>query len=101
MKNDMDMTYKYRFKYVMQAKLTLRMEESVIRKAKRMARQKRSSVSRMVAQFIIAESEDAGTELKYPPITSSMIGILKDPSAKDDELALIEGYKQHLKEKHS
>ena len=101
MKNDIDMTYKVWLKYVMQAKLTLRMEESVIRKAKRMARQKRSSVSRMVAQFIIAESEDAGSELKYPPITSSMIGILKDAPVKDEEVDLIEDYKQHLKEKHS
>lgn len=97
----MDMTYKEWLKYVMQAKLTLRMEESVIRKAKRMARQKRSSVSKMVAQFIIAESEDAETELKYPPITSSMIGLLNDASVKNREVDLIEDHKQHLREKHS
>jgi len=30
-----------------------------------------------------------------------MIGILKDASVKDDEVDLIEDYKQHLKEKHS
>ena len=78
--------------YVMQSKLTLRMEDAVIRKAKRIAKQKGQSVSRIFSDYIAAETEDV--EMKeLPPVTASMVGVL---AAEVDDL----DYKQYLEEKY-
>jgi hypothetical protein len=78
--------------YVMHSKLTLRMEDAVIRKAKRIAKQKGQSVSRIFSDYIAAETEDVEME-ELPPVTASMVGVLS--SEVDDS-----DYKQYLEEKY-
>ncbi len=81
--------------HVMQAKLTLRMEEALIRKAKRLARRKGTSVSKFLGDYIMRES-DGSLDEELPPITSSMLGTLKNDSVTVDE----ESYHKHLEEKY-
>ena len=80
----------------MQSKLTLRMEDAVIRKAKRLARKKGKSVSRIVSDYFL-EQPDEKFENTLPPITASMLGIL----ARDGIPEVGEkDYKKYLEEKY-
>lgn len=79
----------------MQTKLTLRMEEALIRKAKRLARRRGTSVSKIFGDYIQNEA-DENLDEELPPITSSMLGVLKNDSVDIDE----ELYHKHLEERY-
>lgn len=79
----------------MQTKLTLRMEEALIRKAKRLAQRKGTSVSKIFGDYIKNESDESLDE-ELPPITLSMIGALKNSPIGFNE----ESYHKHLEEKY-
>lgn len=79
----------------MQTKLTLRMEEALVRKAKRLARRNGTSVSKIFGDFINRESDESLDE-ELPQITSSMLGILKRESANFED----ESYHKHLEKKY-
>lgn len=81
--------------YVMQTKLTLRVDKAVVRKAKLLARQKGTSVSRIFGDYISRETE-VFPEEELPPITSSMLGIIKREGVEIDE----DSHKKHLEEKY-
>jgi len=78
----------------MNTKLTLRMDEGIVRKAKIEAKRRGKSVSRMVAEFIesIGSRPDSGKVV--PPTTASLVGILKGREVSEDD------YKVHLREKY-
>ena len=78
----------------MNTKLTLRMDENTVRKAKMEAKRRGKSVSRMVAEFIesIGSRPDSGKVL--PPTTASLVGILKGKEISEED------YKTHLREKY-
>lgn len=78
----------------MNIKLTLRMDDALIRQAKLAAEKRGKSVSRMVAEFFGTLGERAKTGQEYPPITASLLGVLREKPV--DEVA----YKRHLREKH-
>jgi hypothetical protein len=78
----------------MQSKLTLRMEEAVIRKAKRLARRKGKSVSLLVSEYF-AEQPDNELDASLPPVTSSMIGVLSKGTEVNEE-----DYKKYLEVKY-
>jgi hypothetical protein len=78
--------------YGMQTKLTLRMQESVIRKAKRLAGKRGKSVSRIISDYITAEPDEQLLE-ELPPVTASMVGVLGREGKEQD-------YKQYLEEKY-
>jgi hypothetical protein len=78
----------------MQTKLTLRMEEAVIRTAKAEAKRRGKSVSRMVADFIESVSLKLDGDKSLPPITASLVGILKGQKADEKD------YRAHLLEKY-
>lgn len=76
-------------------KLTLRLDEDLIKRAKRYARKQGISVSRLVANyFSVLEQEQEEEAQKLPPVTKSLSGILK---GKDIDR---ETYRKHLEEKH-
>lgn len=78
----------------MKNKLTLRLESSLIRRAKKHAKKKKTSVSQLVADyFTVMEEENTATE-ELPPITASLSGILKNAEISKDD------YKKHLEEKY-
>ena len=78
----------------MNTKLTLRMEEVIVRKAKMEARRRGKSVSRMVAEFIESVGSQPVSRKPLPPTTASLVGILKGHEISEDD------YKAHLREKY-
>lgn len=80
-----------------QEKLTLRLEGALIEKAKRVAGERGTSVSRMVAGFF-DNLENHPTGEGYGPITSRLRGSLKP--TEGEPLADREDYRRHLEEKH-
>jgi hypothetical protein len=78
----------------MNTKLTLRMDESIVRKAKIEAKRRGKSVSRMVAEFIESIGLEQTFEKDLPPTTASLVGILKDKEISEED------YKKHLQEKY-
>ena len=78
----------------MNTKLTLRMDDAVIQKAKMEAKRRGKSVSRMVAEFIESIATRPDSEKVLPPTTASLVGILKGKEISKDD------YKAHLREKY-
>ena len=72
-------------------KLTLSVEENVIRRAKRYAAQRRTSLSRLVEQFLdlLSRSPEADD---MPPVLRRLRGSL--------EGAAVDTYREHLRRKH-
>ena len=77
----------------MKTKLTLRMDEGLVRQAKAQAARRGKSVSQMVGEFVAILS--AKRRRRLPPVTDSLLGVMKGHrlSGKD--------YKKHLQEKYS
>jgi hypothetical protein len=59
----------------MASKLTLRMDEDVIRQGKQAARERGKSVSRLVADYFQLLGRASEEESRLPPITRSLVGI--------------------------
>jgi|WetSurMetagenome_2_1015567.scaffolds.fasta_scaffold1037709_2 hypothetical protein len=79
----------------MQTKLTLRLEEELIRKAKRFSKKSGKPVSRLVAEYFI--TLDAPSPEEVPPITpkvAALRGILKGTEVRE------ENYRRHLEERY-
>jgi hypothetical protein len=78
----------------MQTKLTLRLEEKLIRKAKAHARQTGRSVSQLVADYfsILGTAQDRRHELT--PNVKRLKGVLRGKQVG------LEDYKQYLEEKY-
>lgn len=79
-------------------KLTLRMEGALIEKAKRVARERGTSVSGMVAGFFESLQNTHLAERRHGPITSRLRGSLKPEEGRprSDE----KDYLRYLAEKH-
>ena len=80
----------------MQSKLTLRIEESLIRKAKLLAARRGTSVSRIFREYISNEPDESEIE-NLPPITSKMLGIMKSETGTIDSR---KDYRSHLESKY-
>ncbi len=79
----------------MNTKMTLRMDETLIKKAKSEAGRRGKSVSQMVGEFFDSlGGPDRETVNYLPPVTASLLGVLKACSI--DESA----HKKHLREKY-
>ena len=79
----------------MQAKLTLRIDDAVIRKAKKIASKRGTSVSRIFSDYISAvdDNQDLGG---LGDITRSMVGVLGGVELSSDK----EEYRDHLESKY-
>ena len=80
--------------YVMNTKLTLRMDDTLVKKAKVEAKRRHKSVSQMVADFVASLGRQSVGEEKPAPLTSSLIGILNGHRISEVD------HKKHLREKH-
>ena len=59
----------------MNVKLTLTIEETVIEKAKKYAKNKERSLSNLIENYLLAlTNEEASTEKEFSPITKSLKG---------------------------
>lgn len=71
-------------------KLTLTVDEGVIRRAKRFSARHGTSVSELVTRFLGSLEDGAAADT---PIVSRLRGILKEAPSEED-------YRRHLEEKH-
>jgi len=79
----------------MQTKLTLRLEDDLIYKAKEVARQRGKSLSKLVADyFAYITSKELPDKKELPPIVKSLYGSLADNKVDESE------YKDHLEKKY-
>jgi hypothetical protein len=62
----------------MDAKLTLKMDESVIISAKKYAEQNHRSLSRLVETYFKNLTENASEKKKFSPLVESLIGIISE-----------------------
>lgn len=77
----------------MNTKLTLRMDDALVRQAKNHAARRGKSVSQMFGEFV----SSLGTRRHkghLPPVTGSLLGIMKGSGVSEND------YKEHLREKH-
>jgi len=79
----------------MQSKLTLRLEEELVRRAKKLAKKKGKSVSKIVADyFTLFEAQKKKPEEKFSPIVQSLKGALRGT------IVDVQAYRKHLEEKY-
>jgi len=78
----------------MKNKLTLRLDDDLIKRAKKYAKEKGTSVSQLVANYFNVLGDKPSHDEEKPPITASLSGILKDAELDEKD------YKKHLEEKH-
>jgi hypothetical protein len=81
----------------MTTKLTLRLDDAVIRKAKKTASTKGVSLSRMVEDYFKAVTGQEQLEVRESPVLYEVSGVL---SGKRDAAQLRAGYRKHLAEKY-
>jgi hypothetical protein len=74
------------------AKLTLSVDPKVVREAKRYARTRRTSVSRLVEGYLQLLGQ-AGLEIVEPPVLREMRGLLQRGSASDYRRHIIRKYR--------
>jgi len=78
----------------MNTKLTLRLDDSLIDRAKHAAEKRGKSVSQMVSEFFDSLEGGAQTKSGYPPITSALLGAIRGKSLSKDD------YRRHLRDKY-
>ncbi|MFN2115050.1 MAG: DUF6364 family protein [Anaerolineae bacterium] len=79
----------------MNTKLTLRLEERLIRNAKHYSRQRGKSLSQLVADFFrLIEGEEEAAETEISPRVRALIGSLRGIDLTEED------YRRHLEEKH-
>lgn len=76
----------------MQARLTLRLEDKLIKNAKRYAKSQHKSLSQIVAQFfsVVSSKSETKKDMAIGPITSKLAGSLKGARLTEDD------YKDYL-----
>ncbi len=79
----------------MNTKLTLRLDDRLIGKAKRRAAKSGKSVSKLVADyFALIDANEGMPDIETTPRVRSLIGSLKGAAATE------EGYRRHLEDKY-
>ena len=80
-------------------KMTLYLDEARIRKAKKVARENNTSVSKMIAGFIdsMGKPYKTGKEDELPPVVREMIGLIPDNGKSYKEIR--EEYYEHIRKK--
>lgn len=79
----------------MDTKLTLRLDEALIRRAKRHSAQSGRSVSRLVADyFSLIDTMDSAAAGELTPRVRSLVGALADAAVDERD------YRAHLVDKH-
>ena len=78
----------------MNTKLTLRLDDRLIERAKTEAGKRGKSVSQMVSEFFGSLGSKTTAERTYPPITSALLGSLHGKSVSTTD------YHRHLRGKY-
>ena len=80
----------------MDSKLTLKLDQSIIERAKAYAKEKNISLSKMIENYLQALTKKQTREIEISPLVESLTGVIKlqdDDYKKDYSDYLIEKYK--------
>ncbi len=80
----------------MDSKLTLKLNESVIKQAKQYAKEKKISLSRMIENYLTAITENKDNKKKISSLVKSLTGVIK---LEDKDYK--KSYSDFLSEKYS
>jgi macrodomain Ter protein organizer (MatP/YcbG family) len=80
----------------MDTKLTLKLEQSVIEKAKDYAKRQKTSLSRLIENYLLNITEEEVAEEKITPLVRSLSGIIDLPIDFDHK----KGYTDYLTKKY-
>jgi macrodomain Ter protein organizer (MatP/YcbG family) len=69
----------------MDAKLTLKLEQSVIEKAKDYAKRQKTSLSRLIENYLLDVTDEENAQEKITPLVRSLSGIIDLPNDYDDK----------------
>ena len=79
----------------MQTKLTLRLEDELINKAKKLAKKRGKSLSKLVAEYFnYITSKELKSESDLPPVVKSLYGALANSDVKESD------YKKYIEGKY-
>ena len=78
----------------MHTKLTLRMDEALIERAKAYSRTTGKSVSQLVADYLALLQDQPAGEPRLRPIVGSLRGLLRGAKVGEED------YRRHLEDKH-
>jgi len=67
----------------MDTKLTLKLDQSIIEKAKDYANQNRTSLSKLIENYLLNITDEEGSEEKITPLVKSLSGIITLPEGFD------------------
>ena len=81
----------------MNTKLTLRLDEKLIKDTKKIASARDISLSQMVADYFMSISPQKKKEIIESPVLSEVSGIL---TSKSDKGKLLKKYRKHVEEKY-
>ena len=85
----------------MQTKLTLRLDDEVIRHAKAYAKARGKSISQIVADYLrmlpVTHTQQGEPPARLTPIVSSLRGVLRRPGAAEVDES---DYRRHLEDKY-
>jgi hypothetical protein len=79
----------------MTSKLTLKIDTETIEKAKTYAQSKKTSLSKMVENYLNLVSDRKNDTIEITPLVKSLSGVIKNPRKKSNR----ELYNTHLKAK--
>lgn len=97
----MHLPYKYyifvrQFYAIMDTKLTIRLDNDVIERAKSYARSQNISVSRMIESYLDSVTQIKSKDIEITPLVKSLSGVIKI----DSDFNLKKDYGDHLSEKY-
>ena len=81
---------------MMDTKLTLKLNSSIIEQAKEYAKHKNTSVSKLIESYLGLLVEDHSTDTEVTPLVKSLSGIVKLPKNYDYK----KEHKQHVAKKY-
>jgi hypothetical protein len=80
----------------MDTKLTLRLEQTIIEKAKDYAKTNRTSLSKLIENYLLHITEETNVSEKITPLVKSLSGIIDLPAEFDHK----KGYGDYLIDKY-
>jgi len=86
----------YVYKYAMDTKLTLKLEETIIEKAKEYAKNNKTSLSKLIENYLLNITGDKGNDEKITPLVKSLSGVINLPEGFDHK----KGYAEFLTGKY-
>lgn len=80
----------------MDTKLTLKLEQGIIEKAKGYAKARKTSLSKLIESYLQKITDESKDEKRTTPLVESLTGIIKLPKDFDHK----EDYGDHLRSKY-